>query len=106
MCPGATLPRFAQFENEVTRTNNLQNRIEPRDFVAQDSEQRRIRQEMAIEGSDYQFVRSEEATPTATTCELIEVTTALACASGDSALAVQVKTGIGRFFNDLSKAPY
>jgi hypothetical protein len=61
---------------------------------------------MAIEGIDYQFVRSEDSTPTATTCELIEVTTALACASGDSALAVQVKTGIGRFFNDLSKAPY
>jgi hypothetical protein len=61
---------------------------------------------MAIEGIDYQFVRSEDATPTATTCELIEVTTALACASGDSNLAVQVKTGIGRFFADLSKAPY
>lgn len=94
------------FGNEVTRTNNLQNRIEPRDFVAQDSEQKRLRQEMAIEGVDYQFVRSEDATPTATSCELIEVTTALACASGEAALAVQVKTGIGRFFNDLSKAPY
>ncbi len=96
----------AGFGSEVTRTNNLQNRIEPRDFVAQDSEQRRIRQEMAIEGIDYQFVRSEDSTPTATTCELIEVTTALACACGDPNLAVQVKTGIGRFFNDLSRAPY
>ncbi len=96
----------AGFGNEVTRTNNLQNRIEPRDFVAQDPEQRRIRQEMSIEGIDYQFVRSEDTAPTATSCELIEVTTALACASGDSALPVQVKTGIGRFFADLSKAPY
>jgi len=94
------------FKNEVTRTNNLQNRIEPRDFVAQDPEQHRIRQEMAIEEIDYQFVRSEDVSPTATICELIEVTTALACASGDSNLAVQVKTGIGRFFNDLTKAPY
>jgi hypothetical protein len=41
-----------------------------------------------------------------TGCELIEVTTALACASGDPNLAVQVKTGIGRFFNDLTKPPY
>jgi len=94
------------FGSEVTRTNNLQNRIEPRDFVAQDPEQRRLRQEMAIEGIDYQFVRSEDANPTSTSCELIEVTTALACASGDANLAVQVKTGIGRFFADLSKAPY
>jgi hypothetical protein len=84
----------------------LQNRIEPRDFVAQDPEQKRLCQEMAIEGIDYQFVRSEDINPTPTSCELIEVTTALACASGDPNLAVQIKTGIGRFFADLSKAPY
>jgi AIPR protein len=96
----------AGFGNEVTRTNNLQNRIESRDFVAQDPQQKRIREEMAVEGIDYQFVRSEDVNPTATSCELIEVTTALACASGDPTLAVQVKTGIGRFFNDLTKPPY
>lgn len=94
------------FGNEVTRTNNLQNRIELRDFVAQDSQQNRLRQEMAIEGVDYQFVRSDDSIATATSCELVEVTTALACASGDSILAVQIKTGIGRFFGDLKKAPY
>ena len=94
------------FGSDVTRTNNLQNRIEPRDFVAQDPEQKRLRQEMAIEGIDYQFVRSEDINPTPTSCELVEVTTALACASGDSNLAVQIKTGIGRFFADLSKTPY
>jgi len=96
----------ADFGGEVTRTNNLQNRIEPRDFVARDPEQRRLRQEMAIEGIDYQFVRSEEVVLPKTACELIEVTTALACAAGDPALAVHVKTGISRFFADLNKAPY
>lgn len=94
------------FGNEVTRTNNLQNRVEPRDFVAQDPEQKRLRQEMAIEGIDYQFVRSDDAVPTATACELVEVTTALACATGESSHAVQIKTGIGRFFGDLRKPPY
>lgn len=94
------------FGSEVTRTNNLQNRVEPRDFVAQDPEQKRLRQEMAIEGIDYQFVRSEELTPTPTSCELTEVTTALACAYGDSGLAVQIKTGIGRFYADLNRPPY
>lgn len=95
-----------EFGRDVTRTNNLQNRIEPRDFVAQDPQQTRIRQEMAMEGIDYQFVRSDEANPSTTSCELLEVTTALACASADPSLAVQVKTGLGRFFTDLSKAPY
>ena len=94
------------FGQEVTRTNNLQNRVEPRDFVAQDPEQRRLRQEMAIEGIDYQFVRSDDSASTATSCELVEVTTALACATGESSHAVQIKTGIGRFFADLKKAPY
>ena len=96
----------AEFGQEVTRTNNLQNRIEPRDFVAQDSEQSRLRLEMAIENVDYQFVRSDETMSTPTSCELIEVTTALACASGDPNLAVQVKTGVSRIFADLKKAPY
>ena len=94
------------FGGEVTRTNNLQNRIEPRDFVAQDPEQKRLRSEMGMEGVEYQFVRSDETGPTERTCELIELTTALACASGDSSLAVQIKTGSGRFFADLQKAPY
>lgn len=94
------------FGSEVTRTNNLQNRIEPRDFVAQDPEQWRLRQEMAIEGIDYQFVRSDESSNMPTSCDLVEVTTALACASGDPGLAVQVKSKIGQFFTDLQKAPY
>ena len=94
------------FGQEVTRTNNLQNRIEPRDFVAQDPEQSRLRLEMAIENIDYQFVRMEEVASTLSSCELIEVTTALACASGDSNLAVQVKTGVSRIFADLKRAPY
>lgn len=96
----------AGFGQQVTRTNNLQNRIEPRDFVAQDPEQSRLRVEMAIENIDYQIVRTEDSASTPSSCELIEVTTALACASGDSSLAVQVKTGVSRLFADLKKAPY
>lgn len=94
------------FAQEVTRTNNLQNRIEPRDFVAQDKEQARLRMEMAVENINYQFVRSEDSGASTNSCELLEVTTALACAAADPALAVQVKTGISRFFADLQKAPY
>ncbi|WP_084698281.1 AIPR family protein [Muricoccus aerilatus] len=96
----------ANFGAEVTRTNNLQNRVEGRDFVARDPEQTRIQQEMSIEGVEYQFLRSEDFSLSPTSCELVEVTTALTCASMDPVLAVQVKTGIGRFFNDLTKAPY
>ncbi len=94
------------FGSEVTRTNNLQNRIEARDFVAQDSEQHRLQLEMGMEDVEYQYVRSEDFVASATSCDLIELTTALACASGDPSYAVAIKTGIGRFFADLTKAPY
>jgi hypothetical protein len=62
--------------------------------------------EMGIEGIEYQFLRSQDFVVSASSCELIEVTTALACASGDASHAVAVKTGIGRFFLDLKRAPY
>ncbi|WP_334656702.1 AIPR family protein [Sphingomonas panaciterrae] len=96
----------AGFGGEVTRTNNLQNRVEARDFVAQDPEQARLQQEMSIEDVNYQFLRGERATPTARSTDLIEVLTALACAAPDPTLAVLAKTAIGRFFADLKRAPY
>lgn len=95
-----------EFGSNVTRTNNLQNRVEGRDFVSRDPEQQRIRGEMSLEQIDYQFHRSEDFAPTAISCDLIEVTTALACASSDPSHSVAAKTGIGRFYNDLSRAPY
>lgn len=94
------------FGSSVTRTNNLQNRVEGRDFVSRDPEQDRIRAEMSLEQIDYQIHRSEDFVPTAISCDLIEVTTALACASSESSHSVAAKTGIGRFYNDLSRAPY
>ncbi len=95
-----------RFGEEVARANNLQNRIEARDFVAQDPQQHRLREEMAMEHVDYQYLRSDEFSPSASTCDVLEVTSALACATGKPAMAVQVKTGLGRFFNDLTRPPY
>jgi hypothetical protein len=96
----------SNFGAEVTRTNNLQNRVEGRDFAAQDPQQARIQQEMGIEDVEYQFLRSDTFFSSDRSCDLVEVTTALACASADPGLAVQLKTGIGRFFADINRAPY
>jgi len=94
------------FGEEVAKANNLQNRIEPRDFVAQDPQQHRLREEMAMEHIDYQYLRSDEYAPSANSCDVLEVTSALACALGKPSMAVQVKTGLGRFYLDLTKPPY
>lgn len=94
------------FGEEVTRTNNRQNRIENRDFVALDPEQGRIRRELAVDEIDYQLVRSEAVSRGDTSFDLIEATTALACASKNVKLAVQLKREIGKLWDDLGRAPY
>lgn len=95
-----------KFGEQVTKTNNRQNRIENRDFVSLDEVQNRIRTELAIDHVDYQVVRSETVSKTDNAFDLVEATTALACASGQVRLAVQLKREIGKLWEDLSKAPY
>jgi hypothetical protein len=94
------------FGKEVTRTNNRQNRIENRDFVSQDPEQLRIRTELLIEEIDYSIMRSETFRSGEKSFDLTEVTVSLACTSGKTALAVQAKGGIGKFFENLDRGIY
>jgi hypothetical protein len=95
-----------KFGEDVTRTNNRQNRIENRDFVALDKEQTRLRNELAVDGVDYQLVRSESVIRNEAAFDLVEATTALACASATVRLPVQLKREIGKLWEDLTKAPY
>lgn len=94
------------FDKEITKANNRQNRIENRDFVSQDPEQLRIKTELLIDGIDYHIMRSENFKYGEKSFDLIEATAALACASGKTSLAVQAKGGIGKFFENLDKGIY
>lgn len=96
-----------EFGNNVTKSNNRQNRIENRDFASQDPEQIRLRSELAIDGIEYSIVRSEKMPYNIEKYfNLIDATVALACASGKVGLAVQVKGGIGKFYENLNKGIY
>ena len=90
----------------ITKTNNRQNRIDNRDFVSLDPEQSRLRAELGVEGVLYNFIRSETVQRTEKSFDLVEATTALACASGKPSLFVQLKREIGRLWDDITKAPY
>ncbi len=94
------------FGDEVTRTNNRQNRIDAKDFVSQDGEQKRIRTELLIDRINYQIMRREDSIKGEKDFDLIDSTTALACASGDVAIVVTLKNQIGRLWEDLTKSPY
>jgi hypothetical protein len=94
------------FGDSVTKTNNRQNRIEIRDFVSLDQEQIRIKTELILDGIDYQVLRSDGFKSSATSFDLVESTTALACATGDSELAVHLKREISKLWDDIRKPPY
>lgn len=100
-------PQEAHYEELITRSNNMQNRIEGRDFVTQDREQGRLRLEMALEGYSYNVIRSEVmSTSTGESVDLAEATVSLACGKADPSLAVLAKRNIGQFWSDTKKSPY
>ncbi len=96
----------ADFGESVTKTNNRQNKIENCDFVALDPEQGRIRTELALDKIEYHILREETAARTETAFDLVESTTALACASGNVGTVVQLKREIGKLWENIEKAPY
>lgn len=95
------------FGLNVTKKTNTQNKIDKRDFVSLDTEQERLKIELALEGINYHFKRSE-ATPKsdATNYNVEEVMTGLACSLSNVDIAVQAKREIGKLWEDITKKPY
>jgi hypothetical protein len=94
------------FGQKITKANNTQNRVENRDFVTFDPEQKRIREELLIDGIDYRISRGHYEKEDKIWFDLVESTTALACASHDVSIVVQLKREIGKLWDNLDKAPY
>lgn len=95
------------FGLDVTKKTNTQNKIDKRDFVSLDSEQDRIKTELALEGINYHYKRSE-ATPKSDDLNynVEEVITSLACSLPNVDIAVQAKREIGKLWEDITKKPY
>lgn len=94
------------YGSNITRTNNRQNRVENRDFVALDPFQVELRNELGVEGVEYIISRTELSRTGEVSFDLVEATSALACASGQPALVVQLKREIGKLWEDITKTPY
>lgn len=95
-----------QLEVEITKKNNTQNKIEKRDFVSLDSNQERLRVEMLMDDKEYKYKSGDVVSNPENQCGLEEATIARACAQSDISLVVDAKSGIGRLWDDISKAPY
>ncbi|MFC8310223.1 AIPR family protein [Streptomyces olivaceus] len=83
----------ADFARETTQATNRQNRVEARDFIALDSVQAAILEDMRAElGLEYSVRRSELDPHPDTGCSVVEAACALACAHPDSQYAARIAT--------------
>jgi hypothetical protein len=97
----------SDFGITITKNSNTQNKIEKRDFVSLDPYQSNLRTELLLDGINYHYKRSDEYIPfDDKNCTLEEATVALACFQDDSYYAVTAKREVGRFWDDLTSAPY
>jgi len=94
------------FASLVTRTNNTQNRIDARNFVALDPQQERLKAELAIDQIDYEYRQGEIENSGPQRLGLLEATISLACTQKEIDLSVQAKREIGKLWEDIARAPY
>lgn len=93
----------AEIATTITKANNHQNRVLGRDFASHHPEQIRISKELAVEGYQYQLLRtSGQTTPSEqTTIDLDEALDGLACLTMSSSILTTLKVKRGRFFESL-----
>lgn len=95
------------FATEVTRATNTQNKIERRDFISLDNEQKRLQTDLSILCDKEYIYKSGDKKPTPENgCDIEEATIALACADSNVELAVQAKREIGKLWENTEKPPY
>lgn len=90
----------------ITKLSNTQNRIENKDFAAQDNEQKRLMKDLAIDGKKYVYRQGVELPDPSEGCDLDSATVALGCYLDDLAISTQLKRAYGSIFDNINKPPY
>jgi len=97
----------AGFGQRITVATNTQNKVEKKDFVSLDGEQARIKLELKLENIDYHYKRTDEKIqPDDTNFLLEEVAFSLASLWDNVDYSTMVKKESGKFWEDVTKAPY
>ena len=96
-----------QLSSDITKANNTQNRIEKRDFVSLDPNQKRIKEELELDKIDYIYKSGETANYTSEqNFDLTEATIALSAYQPNIQYIVQAKREISKLWEDIKKEPY
>lgn len=95
-----------EFASNITRYNNTQNKIDSRDFVALDTEQERLKNELQLEEITYVYKSGEVVPDQNKGFDLVDATVVRACENKDIKMLVLAKDKIGQLWDDIEKAPY
>lgn len=94
------------FGENVTRKNNTQNRIDSRDFISLDSNQKRIYDELLIERIVYSYKSGDTVPDGLDGFGFEEAAVSRACFLNDVGLMVQAKREVGKLWSDVTTTPY
>lgn len=95
----------SQFKDLVTKNNNTQNTILPKDFISQDQFQIELQKQLKIMEIEYNIKRNENFRSSKTNFDIDEVIEALVMTSQMPNLAANFKKEVGRFYV-IGKNPY
>lgn len=90
------------FHKQVTKARNLQNPVDLSNFAALDDNQERLRQEIALFGSDYQYRPQRQITNGIPVVSIDSLAKALACLDNDIRFPARLKSEPGQFTNSVS----
>lgn len=93
-------------EKQITKLSNTQNRIENKDFAAQDPNQERLKRDLAFSHYSYLYKTGDEISDSSTQLSFEEAIVALACLNKDVSYANIAKRNVGALSDDITKAPY
>lgn len=91
---------------QITKLSNTQNRIDSKDFASLDTEQDRLRTELAFSHYIYLYKSGDTITDLEHQITFDEAIVALACWHGDLSYATMAKRNIGALSEDINKTPY
>lgn len=91
---------------QITKLSNTQNRIDSKDFASLDTEQDRLRTELAFSHFIYLYKSGDTVTDLEHQITFDEAIVALACWHGDLSYATMAKRNIGALSEDINKTPY
>lgn len=95
-----------KFAQQLTKANNRQNKIENRDFVTLDDNQKRIAQELSFYGITYNYKRSSEEKYDEVSFGLVESTEGLSYAYQDVDAATLIHREPGKVWENIQHSRY